>query len=138
MATVFCNRADRSIDEAQCCQTVIATTSRTDLATCQACACGKKLAALSPYQPHVDEKENATLRGAHDALPMVLGYTISRYPEEHRPSLNFLGMVARRFGFDGGPEPLTRAALASGLTVCAHNGSHVVELNEAARHMARA
>lgn len=138
MAAILCNRFTGYITESQCSQIVIATTCRTDLATCLICPHGKKLAVLSPYQPHVDAMETATMRGAHDALPMVLGYTISHYPEEHHPGLNFLGMIARRFGFEGGPEPLTRAALASGLTVVARNGRYVVELNETARSIARA
>ena len=140
MSVLNCRRTGDIIPETSCAQIVISSKTHAEIAVCQACQYGRKIAATCEFKPStMAEDEALSLRNAKAVLPLALDFVISNYPNDRHVSLRMLAQVAGRFGFDGGALPLTLIAREEpALSVANRSGQQVILVTKAARKYAQA
>ena len=140
MSVLDCRRTGGLIPETNCAQIVISSKTHAEIAVCQACQYGRKIAATCEFKPStMAEDEALSLRNAKAVLPLALDFVISNYPNDRHVSLRMLAQVAGRFGFDGGALPLTLIAREEpALSVANRSGQQVILVTKAARKYAQA
>lgn len=140
MSVLDCRRTGGFIPETNCAQIIISSQTRAEIAVCQACQHGRKIAATCEFKPSsMGEDEALSLRNAKEVLPRALDFVISNYPNDRHVSLRMLAQVAGRYGFDGGALPLTLIARAEpALSVTNRGGQQVILVTKAARKYAQA
>ena len=140
MSVLNCRRTGGFIPETNCAQIVISSKTHAEIAVCQACQYGRKIAATCEFKPStMAEDEALSLRNAKAVLPLALDFVISNYPNDRHVSLRMLAQVAGRFGFDGGALPLTLIAREEpALSVANRSGQQVILVTKAARKYAQA
>ena len=140
MSVLNCRRTGGLIPETSCAQIVISSKTHAEIAVCQACQYGRKIAATCEFKPStMAEDEALSLRNAKAVLPLALDFVISNYPNDRHVSLRMLAQVAGRFGFDGGALPLTLIAREEpALSVTNRSGQQVILVTKAARKYAQA
>ena len=140
MSVLNCRRTGDLIPETNCAQIIISSKTHAEIAVCQACQYGRKIAATCEFKPStMAEDEALSLRNAKAVLPLALDFVISNYPNDRHVSLRMLAQVAGRFGFDGGALPLTLIAREEpALSVANRSGQQVILVTKAARKYAQA
>lgn len=140
MSVLNCRRTGGLIPETSCAQIVISSKTHAEIAVCQACQYGRKIAATCEFKPStMAEDEALSLRNAKAVLPLALDFVISNYPNDRHVSLRMLAQVAGRYGFDGGALPLTLIAREEpALSVTNRGGQQVILVTKAARKYAQA
>lgn len=139
MSVLNCRRTGGLIPETSCPQIINASQTSAEIAVCQGCQHGRKIAATCEFKPStMAEDEALSLRNAKEVLPRALDFVISNYPNDRHVSMRMLAQVAGRFGFDGGALPLTLIAREEpALSVTNRSGQQVILVTKAARKYAQ-
>lgn len=140
MAKQFCPRAGAVICSHDCDTKIWQTTLRSDLETCQRCEHGRALMAtivIASRKRSATAIDDAMLTAAGRALPLTLGYVLSKYPKQTVHGVRFMAIVAEnKFGYRGSVEAIGEVAQSVGLHITQRHGLPYVLVDNNARQLA--
>lgn len=140
MSKQFCPRAGAVIRVHDCDTTIWQTTLRSDLETCQRCEHGQALMAtivIASRKRSATAIDDAMLTAAGRALPLTLGYVLSKYPKQTVHGVRFMAIVAEnKFGYRGSVEAIGEVAQSVGLHITLRHGLPYLLVDSNARQLA--